>query len=41
MDLSENEKKFRSYLKKYHPQKYLKLIEMEKEELFSGKIIPT
>ena len=29
IELSKNEKKFRSYLKRYHPDKYDKLIAME------------
>lgn len=41
MGLSKNEKNFRFYLKNYHPDKYKKLIEMEKEEIFSGQITPT
>jgi hypothetical protein len=32
MRLSENEKKFRTYLKKFHQDKYKELIILEKQE---------
>lgn len=40
MELSDNEKKFRSYLKKYHIKAYQKLISMEKEDT-TPIIMPT
>ena len=40
MELSENEKRFRAYLKKHHITAYKKLIDMEKEDT-TPIIVPT
>jgi len=40
LELSENEKRFRAYLKKYRPKEYKKLINMEKEDT-TPIIMPT
>jgi len=40
MKLSENEKRFRTYLKKYHTEAYKKLIDMENEDT-TPIIMPT
>jgi len=40
MELSVNEKRFRTYLKKYHLKAYKKLIDMEKEDT-TPIIVPT
>jgi len=40
MKTSENEKRFRTYLKKHHLEAYKKLIDMEKEDT-TPIIMPT
>jgi hypothetical protein len=40
-EISENEKQFRNYLKKFHPDKYTQLITMENEEIQALIFTPT
>ena len=44
MELNENEKKFKAYLKKYYPDKYNQLIAMEtteKNKMIADKVVKT